>query len=335
MFKQFVERSPQFKPALTLRSGHIQTISAALFYQPPYFKPTRRLKIEVSPTTTIMCDYNRSSYTKKHDACAILVHGLGADSQVNYLTSTARKLVHEGIDTLRINIRNCGNTLHLTDTLFSVGLTDDLRATIEYAHEVLGYTKIVLTGFSMGGNMVLKMMGEYGSSAPSYLKGACTISAPLEMSNCSQQMLRWQNRMYDRHYLKILSHGYRQRKRYWPELDVDLLKQVKSLYDMERFIVAPSFDYQDMDRFYYDCSSLYHLEHIQLPTLIIHAEDDPVIPLLSPTEYKQLHNPNIHYWVTKHGGHVGFINQAKYTQQDRDKFWAENRMVDFVKLCEQ
>lgn len=319
-----------FSPVGLFKNGHFQTIYNALFYKPVDLKDTKKIEIKIDSKNTIICDYNKS-IVNKTKTLVILVHGLEGSSQSNYIVSTAQKLYKKGFSILRMNIRNCGGTSHLSETLYNAGLSDDVKKVIDFFIEKYDYKNIFTAGFSLGANTVLKMAGEYSNKYPNELKGVIAISPPLDLSECSEAIILPRNIIYDDHYRKRLIKTYKNKKKFYPEnIDVGLIKKIKNLKDFDDYITGPAFGYKDAEEYYKLNSSLKFLSEINLYTLIIQSQDDPIIPFNSTIKAMNLNNKNLHFLITKYGGHVGFINSFSASKNDIDRRWAENRIVEFV-----
>jgi predicted alpha/beta-fold hydrolase len=316
-----------FTPDRTLKNGHAQTIYASLFHKPRNIYKSEKIRVRIDENTLIKCLYTKIPQSKK---CVILIHGLEGSANSNYVLSTSNKLLAKGISVVRMNIRNCGDTLHLTDTLYNAGLTSDVFKLIKYCNQDLGYKEIFIAGFSLGANIVLKLAGEAGKNIPEGLVGVCAVSPPLDLSLSAKAIIKTENKVYDRYYLTRLVNTYTLKNKYYPDkFDLDVLKKVKNLKDFDDYITGPSFDYKDAEDYYQNNSSLKFLPNINIPTLIIQAKDDPIIPFSCTEAALKIDNNNISYLITDHGGHVGFINGKKETSNDYDKYWAENRLIDF------
>lgn len=318
-----------FKPQGLFKSGHFQTVYASLFHKPTKLENTQRIPLKTEENTTIEYELNKAQ--KNTTNLVILVHGLEGSSNSNYIVSTAKKLVEHNFDVIRINLRNCGNTIHLTRTFYNAGLTHDLKYLLDKIHEDDNYENIFLAGFSLGANLVLKLGGEYGDNFPKKLKGICAVSPPLELEQSSKSMLKLSNKIYDQYYLKRLLKTYRKKGEYFPDvIDLALLKRVKKLFDFDNLITGPHFNYKDALDYYSKNSSINFLEAIKVKTLIIQAKDDPIIPPISTEKAMLIKNAYIQYLFVAHGGHVGFINSKTASKNDLDIYWSENRIVDFV-----
>ncbi len=321
----------EFNPLGLFRNGHFQTIYNALFFKPVNPPNTKHFQIKLDDKNTIICDYNKNQKGLS-ETCVILVHGLEGSSQSNYVVSTALKLLKNGFDVIRVNIRNCGSTSHLSETLYNAGLSDDIKKVIDYSINQLNYKNIFAIGFSLGANTVLKMAGEYEDNYPKELKGVAAVSPPLDLLECSYEIIKPKNIVYDDHYRKRLIKTYKNKKKYYPNhIDLKIIEKIKTLKDFDNHITAPSFGYKNGDEYYKENSSLKFLPPIKVNTLIIQAKDDPIIPFESTETALKINNANIHYLITNYGGHVGFTNSFSSSKNDVDRRWAENRIVDFVK----
>lgn len=320
----------EFNPVGLFKNGHFQTIYSALFYKPATIKNAKKIEIKIDDKNTIIGDYSKSE-NNKTKTLVILVHGLEGSSESNYVVSTANKLIKKGYSILRMNIRNCGGTSHLSDTLYNAGLSDDVKKIIEYFINNSDYKNIFACGFSLGANTVLKMAGEYSNNYPKELKGVVAVSPPLDLAECSEEIILPKNIVYDDHYRKRLIKTYKNKKRTHPQnIDLTLLSKIKNLKDFDNYITGPSFGYKDAYDYYQSNSSLKFLPGIKVYTLIIQSQDDPIIPFNSTIKAMNIDNKNLHFLITKHGGHVGFINSYSSSKSDIDRRWAENRIVEFV-----
>lgn len=325
----------KFEPSGLFKNGHFQTIWSALTHNPADLDSSRKVQVKINNDITVECEYdvpsgNQSAGSEKN-TCVILIHGLEGSAKSNYIVSTAKKLLNRGIDVLRMNLRNCGNTMHLANTFYNAGLSGDVSEVIRYCSEQLGHKKIFIAGFSLGANTVLKLAGELTDGYPPELAGVCAVSPPLDLSLCSHTVIKPKNKIYDRYYLNRMRKTYRRKKEYFPELvQLELLEKVRNLYDFDNYIIAPGFNYKDAEDYYACNSSLKFLDTIKVKTLIIQAKDDPIIPPESTEKAISLANSSIEIVFTDHGGHVGFINSRQASLNDIDRNWAENRIIEFI-----
>lgn len=321
-----------FTPHPLFTNGHTQTVGSYLWPRRHELHAHRRDQermFEIEPGVRILA---HCRWQKEPRACPvmIIVHGLEGSSESVYVLGTAEKAFHAGFSTIRLNMRNCGDTEHLTPTLYNSGLSGDLRAVVGELIERDRLENIFLVGVSMSGNMVLKFAGEENGHIPQEVSGVCAISPSVELSSCAAAIERRENWIYQQRFMKSLRERIRQKQKLYPELydttDLHLVRTIRQ-FD-ERFTTADG-GYQSADDYYQRASSLPLIRYIQQPALIIHAQDDPFIPFDPLRDPSIADNPYVLLLAPKHGGHVGFL--AARTKGE-DRFWAENRAVEFCAL---
>jgi len=249
------------------------------------------------------------------------------------MISTADKAFRSGYNVLRVNFRNCGGTEHLTPTLYHGGLSGDLRAIINelITHDKL--RRIYPVGFSLGGNVVLKLGGEYGSNPPPQVAALCAISPSVDLAASTQLIQQKKNWVYHGNFVRNLKRKVRTKHKLFPtRYDVSKLPLVHSIRDFDEHFTSVASGFVNADDYYYRCSSARVVEQIRLPTLIVHSEDDPFIPFEPLREKAFADNPYLLLLKTEKGGHVAFIGSKT---KGEDRFWAENRAIEFCNLVEQ
>ncbi len=270
----------------------------------------------------------------------VLLHGLTGDADAGHMRGTACKLIAEGFNVVRLNMRNCGGTEKLTPSLYHTGLVNDLRAVLLELGQVDGLSRIYFGGFSMGGNVALKLAGEWGASMPDFLRGVMAVSPPIELARSSEAIGSGGfHRVYELLFLRALKAMIRRKAKQCPDrYDISALPQVKSLRDFDNAYVAPAFGFDDADDYYARASAGPVLAAITLPTLVVHARDDSLVPFGPIGDWMTSKPPMVSFAISDRGGHVGFIGRrraANSDHQDSDRFWAENRMVQFVTMLER
>jgi predicted alpha/beta-fold hydrolase len=324
-----------FNPHTLFVNGHAQTIAA---YAWPRRFALRALRtdeerfFEIEPGVRLLAHCRWHEERNAHPTL-LLAHGLEGSSTSVYMLGTAAKAFEAGFNVLRLNQRNCGGTEHLTPTLYHSGMSGDLRAVVHELNMRDKLDRIFLTGFSMSGNIALKLAGEYGETPPLELKGICAVSPSVDLSASAEAIERPANRLYMRNFMHNLRRRIRYKQKLYPELyDATDLHLVRTIRDFDERYTAAHGGFINADDYYARASALPLLGRIRIPTLIIHAQDDPFIP------FEPLRHPSIKensYLVMldpQHGGHVGFV--ASETEGE-DRFWAENRLVEFCRLLVQ
>ena len=322
-----------FRPHPLFQSGHAQTLAAHLWPRARAARVARRdearlFEVETGVRLLVHCRWQADRHAHP---TILLVHGLEGSSESTYMFSTALKAHGAGFNVLRLNIRTCGNTLHLTETLYNSGMSQDLRAVIAELIQRDELTDIFLCGFSLGGNMSLKLAGEYGAEFPRALRGVCAVSPSVELAASAARIEQRANWIYQRKFIRSLKRRMREAARLYPErYDASELRLVRTLRQFDELYTAPHGGFRDADDYYARSSSLPLIASIRIPTLIIHAQDDPFIPFDSLRHPSVGANPNLLLLAPAHGGHVGFLGDGRTHGEDR--FWAENRLIEF---CER
>ena len=257
----------------------------------------------------------------------ILVHGLEGSSAAGYARSLAQAALEAGCAVHRFNMRSCGGTEHLSgNTLYHSGQTSDLLAVIRQTltqHQRIA--PIFLAGFSLGGNVVLKLAGELGSPASDLIAGVMAISTPIDLARCVKQLDKPSNAIYARRFLARLKDRVRAKERFTPGLfDLSGLNQVRNIYQFDDRFTAQAFGFGSADNYYATQSSNQFLDRIRVPTLVVQAKDDPLIPFAVYNHPAFSTNPYLHLLAVEHGGHVGFISKTK------PRFWLDQVLVNWL-----
>jgi predicted alpha/beta-fold hydrolase len=321
-----------FRPHPMFRNGHAQTLVAYAWPRRGRLRALqadeeRLFEVEAGVRVLVRCRWHED---RRAHPTLLLVHGLEGSSQSIYMLSTALKAHRAGFNVLRLNIRTCGGTLHLTPTLYNSGMSQDLRALIHELVERDNLTDIFLGGFSLGGNMSLKLAGEYGDSFPRELKGVAAVSPSVELAASADRIELRANWIYQRKFIHSLKRRMREAARLYPErYDASGLRLIRTLRQFDERYTAPHGGFRDADDYYARSSALPLISRIRVPTLIIHAQDDPFIPFDSLRHPSVRANPSIILLAPEHGGHVGFV--ADNRTDDEDRFWAENRLIEFCR----
>jgi predicted alpha/beta-fold hydrolase len=253
----------------------------------------------------------------------ILVHGLEGSSSSGYARSLAQAALLAGCAVYRFNMRSCAGTEHLSGkTLYHSGQTSDLLAVIR---QLPRGVPIFLVGFSLGGNVVLKLAGELGESASALITGVMAISTPIDLAACARRLGQPSNVLYARRFVKRLKERVRVKERHTPGLfDLSSLDQVRDIYGFDHRITAQAFGFGSADNYYATQSANQFLDRIRVPTLLVQAKDDPLIPFSAYDHPAFTTNPHLRLIATEHGGHLGFISKTK------PRFWLDQVLVHWV-----
>lgn len=282
--------------------------------------PTREVIYETEPGTRVLVHENRPEGEAKGEV--FLHHGLEGSSRSGYMVSLARSLCEAGYAAHRVNMRGCGGTEHLTDTLYHSGLTQDLRKIVHLRREQ-GASSLFLAGFSLGGNVSLKLAGEIGETP--LLEGVMAISTPLDLHACVRRLGARENWIYEQRFVRSLRARYFRRHQAHPNrFPLDGLHRTKTVFDFDDRFTAKAFGFGDAPNYYRTQSSLQYLSKIRAQTLLVQAIDDPLIPFEIYRHPAIDENPALTLAAIPHGGHLGFI------ARDRPRFWLDGFLIDWL-----
>ena len=316
----------EFIPSRWLRNPHAMTIAAA-FWRRKYSRlPASTYRLyEVEPGTQVRAECHMQENPHDH-ATIVLLHGLEGSSESSYMLGIAEKAWVSGFNVVRLNQRNCGGTERLTQTLYHSGRSGDIRSVIFELMERDQLTEIFAVGFSMGGNLVLKMAGELAEAAPSSIRGFVAVAPALDLAACADALGEPRNFVYQRHFVRGLKRRMRLKTRLFPDaFPVDGMRDIRSVREFDEVITARFCGFAGADDYYQRSSAGQLLKHICKPCLILTSQDDPFVPISSFANPVMTENPCIELVVTKHGGHCAFISN----ERGDARFWAENRVVEF------
>jgi len=365
-----------FVPMLGMQNRHLMTILASQWVRRfPSLLDTQKQKIiEVDPKASVLVECNYAddfAATNDHGrgrsapepggngrSIAIIVHGLEGSSRSHYVMGVAEKFLANGISAARMNMRNCGGTMHLSRTLYNAGLSADLQPVAEHFLSE-GFENIFFVGFSLGGNVVLKAASEISLRQKKYLKGVCAVSPSLDLHACVTALEQWFNRIYEMNFLRSLKAKIVEKNRLQPgKYDLSFLPGIKTVRGFDDIYTAPDGGYSSAGDYYSRASSLQMLPDIHMPVLIITAQDDPFVPFAS-FQAKEMKGSHITLLAPIYGGHAGFLG-ARVEKPDQnfsngernlssgneslnlssaktappavamtDRFWAEKSCVEF------
>ncbi len=326
--KEFVQSCESRDPFVPMfRNGDWQTVIAR--YWPAHIDtqrfPVQIRLFETDPGVRVVAHCHRSRDDSSNDTL-LIVHGLEGSSTSPYVQRTAAQALEAGFHVVRLNIRNCGGTEHLGPTLYHSGLTTDVRSVAE---ELID-RNLFLVGYSMGGNMVLKLAGEWGENPPSHVKAVCAVSPPVDLAACALRIAEPRNHIYETRFLRRLQQTLTQKQAALPvNYTLEHFKFIRTLIDFDNMYTAPAFGFRDAFDYYAHASSNRVLNAIRLPALVIHAQDDPFIPFSIFNHPAFGENPFVQLLAPAHGGHVAFISRH------RPRFWAQDKVLRFCKWIQQ
>jgi len=326
-----------FSPRRFLANGHLQTIAGNYLPRANSLLAAEDHLVEVSPATgsqmasQVLCQCHWQPETiRAARPTVIIVHGLEGSSNSQYVIGNANKLWTDGCNVIRMNMRNCGGTEALTPTLYHSGLSGDVLAVMRFFIAQFTLRSIALVGYSMGGNLVLKLAGELGAAAPPELRAAVGVSPAVDLSPSADALHRPQNRVYELKFLRALLRRFRRKAVLFPRAyDRNRARGIHSLRQFDDRITALYSGFQCAEDYYTRAAAARVLDRIAIPTLILHALDDPFVRITAETRAKMAANPNITLIEPAHGGHCAFLAEPDKAT-GYDGYWAEHTLVRFL-----
>lgn len=316
-----------FAPRRGLSNGHLQTILGNYLPRPAYREGSiaESVEVDASDGSRVMCFCDwQPDEVRATRLTVILVHGLEGSSESRYIKGIAGRAWTAGCNVIRMNMRNCLDTDDLTQTLYHSGLSADVGAVILHYASRFELERVALVGYSMGGNMVLKLAGEWGVRSP--LCAVATVCPAIDLAAGSDALHEPVNRLYEWHFLRRLMRRYRRKAFLYPHIYKSGIGPIRSLRQFDNEIVAPHCGFLDADDYYYRAASARVADKIAVPTLILRAVDDPFVRLIPETRAALLANPNVLLVETPHGGHCAYLS----TDRGEDIHWAEVSVIRFL-----
>lgn len=323
-------RDPSYNQCLAsefiplLRNPHLLTIAGNFWpreIDERRFPPTRKI-YDTAPGTRILVVEHQPE--GKPQAQIVFLHGLEGSSEAGYIKSFAQEALTRGFGVHRSNMRTCGCTEALSDTMYHSGLTSDTLLIVQELRGRFG-GPVILVGFSLGGNVALKLAGELGHT--DLLACVCAVSTPIDLAACVRTLDRPGNRLYAWRFLSRLKRRVREKAQVSPGIySTQGLEAIKSIWEFDDRYTGPLFGFGNAENYYATQSSQRFLDAIRAPTLVIQAKDDPMIPfpIFSHPAFER--NPALHLLAVKSGGHLGFLSRR------RPRFWLDGVALDWIQL---
>ena len=330
-----------FVPRRFLSNRHLQTILGNFLPRPNHLPAPVPELVEVSPASgsqiasQVLCDCHwQPADVRAQRPTAILIHGLEGSSNSQYVVGNANKLWRAGANVIRMNMRNCGGSSYemarLSPTLYHSGLSADVGAVMRFFLDRERLQSIALVGYSMGGNLVLKLAGELGANAPRELRAVVGVSPAMDLGPSATALHRLENRLYERRFLRALLKRFRHKAMLFPRAyDPNRAIGIDSLRDFDDRITALYSGFLSAEDYYFRAAAARVVSRIAVPTLILHALDDPFIQITPQTLAALAANPDITVLQPEHGGHCAFLD-APVPAEHYDGYWAEATLLDFL-----
>ena len=317
---------PPFVPRRGFRNSHIQTLAGNFLPRPNRLPAAEERLIRINDEVRILCHCHWQPL-RTESLTLVIVHGLEGSSSSQYVVGTGSKAWTAGMNVVRMNMRNCGGTDQHAISLYHSGLSGDVNSVVQELVQTERLNKITLLGYSMGGNLVLKLVGELGKNAPRELRAVAAVSPATDLAISADALHERQNLIYEARFLAGLKQRFKRKVKLFPETyQLPDMRKMRTLRDFDHQVTARYSGFQSADDYYARSSSSQFLQDIAIPTLVIHSTDDPFIRMSNETRQKLLSNPNIEYLETDHGGHCAFLADP----QGYDGRWAEQTTIDFL-----
>ena len=317
-----------FLPRRGLRNGHLQTIVGNYLPRPPFslHSAAEFVETDAKDGSRVLCHCDWQPEPERAERLTVaLVHGLEGSSNSRYMQGIAMRAWSAGCNVVRMNMRNCGDTDSLTSTLYHSGLSGDVGAVVRHFAGLHGLQRVALVGYSMGGNLVLKLAGEWGSGPP--LCAVAAVCPAVDLAAGSDALHEPVNRMYERHFLRGLMRRFRRKAELYPGIyETRGIGPVRSLREFDDRIVARYCGFRDADDYYFRAAAARVVDRIAVPTFILRALDDPFIRLTAETRAALLANPHITLVETAHGGHCAYLSR----DPGNEIHWAEATVMRFL-----
>ena len=326
-----------FVPRRFLSNSHAQTIAGNFGRRSNRLLPASAELVEVSPETPgqiasqVLCHCHwQPLNVRAGRLTVILLHGLEGSSSSQYVIGNANKMWAAGMNVVRMNMRNCGGTEALSSTLYHSGLSGDVEAVMRFFTAQHALQRVALVGYSMGGNLVLKLAGDLDGHAPPQLKAVVGVSPAVDLGPSSTALHKPINRLYEWRFLRALTKRFRRKAALFPHVyDPLRANGVSSVRDFDDRVTALYSGFQNAEDYYYRASAARVLDQITVPTLILHAVDDPFVHLTPESRAKIVANPNITLIEPEHGGHCAFLAEPEQSS-GYDGYWAESTLLQFL-----
>ena len=318
--------APPFEPHPLLRNRHAQTLAGT--YLPgeryPYRAVHYRVLLEDGDAVVLHDDI--PDEWQAGGRVALLIHGLAGCHSSAYMVRVAGKLNRAGVRTFRMDLRGCGSGEGLASRPYHAGRSDDALAAINFIGKLCPDSPVALVGFSLSGNIVLKLLGEAPETVPANVAKAAAICPAIDLGRCVRSLVGPFQRVYDRYFVRVLTRQVRANCRLRPDVvPLHSRPRMKSIFEFDDSYTGPVCGFGSADNYYTSSSAARHIEHIQVPTLILAAEDDPLVTIAC---FRGLCIPsNVILHITRYGGHLGFVGKSGV---DPDRRWMDWRIVDWV-----
>jgi len=317
---------PAFQPLWWLRGGHAQTLAAAYWPQrlPDYQALPRRVELDDGDVVIVHDDCPVG--WKPGGITALVMHGLSGCHLSPLMVRLAAKLTARGVRVFRLDLRGCGAGVGLARRPYHAGRSDDVAKAVEAIGAWCEASPLVVIGVSLSGNILLKFLGEAPERVPSFVMRAVAVNPPIDLARSIATLSGPVNRWYDRHFVTALHRQLDEHSRRMPDAPMPTVRlQTRCLYDFDDWYTAPVSGFANAATYYKQCSAAQFVSRIRVPTVVLTAQDDPMIPveMFGAATWSEV----VHIAIAAGGGHVGYVARRGV---DPDVHWIDWRIVDFV-----
>lgn len=310
-----------YKPPFPFRNGHFSTIYSGVFRKISGLVQNRE-RINLPDGDFLDLDWSESVTSSKK--VVVLIHGLEGNAQRHYIAGSAKKLTQNGFDACAINLRGCSGEPNNLYRSYHSGATEDLISVIAHILESKTYEEIFLMGFSLGGNLIMKYLGE-GNLLPNQIKGAVGVSVPCSLKSACDELLNSKNVLYSARFKKHLVAKLKEKQVSFPEKITNAeIAAIVTLKDFDDIYTSRAHGFKDAFDYYEKCSCNQFLPNIQIPSLILNAKNDSFLGEVCYPFDEAKNNSNLYLEVPDFGGHVGFWGK-------QNSSYAEQRALQFFK----
>ncbi len=319
-----MQRELAFDPFPLFDNNHLQTIIGCFsrFCLPP---PSDTVYVPLPDRDVITMEISTPKGWRPCDPTVVLVHGLCGSHRSSYLVRMANKLTKKGTRAVRVNLRGCGSSRGLSRHIYNGGQSADILEALKALKKLFAFSPTTLVGFSLGGNIVLRLAGELLSEATQYFQKVIAINPPVDLYSSILRLDHPDNAIYQYYFLKLMREDVRYRHRKFPDLQkIDLPDKLTCL-EFDRIYSAPHFGFSNVKDYYDKSSCKYLLPLIRIPAKILWSRDDPII---EPETFEGWQLPdNIEVFVTKKGGHMGYLGRMG---KNREFHWLDHLLMDWI-----
>jgi len=312
-----------FKPNIFLRNKHVNTL-----YR--YFFSKIKVNFIRERMLTDDADFIDLDVSKVNsDKVVIVIHGLEGSSESNYIHTITELLNKNNYDVYAFNMRGCSGEPNNLLSSYHSGKTEDLLAIIQYIKLKKDYKQLHVVGYSLGGNLAIKFMGEFADKMPSLIKSAVGVSVPCDLKGSTIAIAKWDNTLYMKGFLKTLKEKTIEKIMRFPNANINKKKMLaaKNFFDFDNLVTAPIHGFKDAEDYWKQSSCKQFIKNIKHATLLITSKDDPFLTTsCMPIEEAKKHQ-YFTFLQTEYGGHIGFVRNFKMKKQR----WLEYQIVDFIK----